>query len=74
MAGGPLAKEVMCMDCFGDDVVTKAVRVYEGAESDQYRCEKGHRFGIDWRGKPATEPQWPPPPEFLGNSGTAPKK
>ncbi|MEW5741992.1 MAG: hypothetical protein AB1938_23960 [Myxococcota bacterium] len=66
MAGGPLAQEVMCMVCFGDDsVLTKAVRVYEGQEDDHYRCEKGHTFGIDWRGQPATEPQWPPPPELL---------
>jgi hypothetical protein len=53
------------MECLGNGVVTKATRIYEGAESDQYRCEKGHEFGIDWRGKPATEPQWPPSPELV---------
>jgi hypothetical protein len=52
------------MDCLGDGLLTKAVRVSEGFESDQYRCEKGHGFGIDWRGNPAAEPQWPPPPEY----------
>lgn len=52
------------MECLDERVLTRAVRVAEGAESDQYRCEKGHRFGIDWRGEPATELQWPPPPEY----------
>jgi len=65
MAGGPLANAMVCMDCLGDAVLTKAIRIYEGAESDQYRCEKGHTFGMDWRDKPATEPQWPPPQEYV---------
>lgn len=48
------------MPCLVDDGVnTRAIRVHEGIESDQYRCEKGHTFGMDWR-EPATEPQWPP--------------
>jgi hypothetical protein len=72
MAGGELAKQVACMVCMGDDgVLTKATRIVEGAESDQYRCEKRHTFGIDWRGKPATEPQWPPPPERVEAFGGA---
>jgi hypothetical protein len=64
MAGGPLAEEVVCLDCLDDGALTKAARVTEGVESDHYQCEKGHVFGIDWRGQPATEPQWPPPPEY----------
>ena len=53
------------MECFGDNVLTRAERVHEGAESDQYVCGAGHHFGIDWRGEPATEPQWPPPAELV---------
>lgn len=53
------------MVCYGDDgVLTRARRVYEGDEADRYRCEKGHEFGMDWP-EPATEPQWPPPPELV---------
>ncbi len=52
------------MICLSDDgVLTKATRIREGMETDQYRCEKGHEFGMDWP-EPATEPQWPPPPEI----------
>lgn len=59
MAGGRFAGQVMCMTCAGDGVVTRADRVYEGIEDDQYRCSEGHTFGIDWsRGAP-DEPQWP---------------
>lgn len=62
MAGGPHASEVMCPTCFLDEsVVTKAVRLSEGVETDQYRCERGHLFGIDWSRGAATKPQWPPP-------------
>lgn len=64
MAGGKFAAEVACLVCLGDGVLTKAVRVSEGQESDQYRCGKGHLFGIDYARGPATEPQWPPPPEL----------
>lgn len=65
MAGGPLASEMVCMECLADGVLTRAVRVHEGAEDDQYRCDKGHEFGMDWRDQPATEPQWPPPAEYV---------
>jgi len=64
MAGGPNAELVVCMVCLADDqVLTKATRVHEGVEGDQYRCDKGHEFGMDWP-EPATEPQWPPGPEY----------
>jgi len=65
MAGGPLAEEVPCFECLNEGKVTKATRVYEGAEDDHYVCELGHQFGIDYRKGPATEPQWPPPPELV---------
>ncbi len=53
------------MVCFGDHgILTRALRFYEGVESDAYKCEKGHEFGMDWP-EPAAEPQWPPPPEYL---------
>jgi len=66
MAGGPFAHEVPCMVCMGDhDELTRATRVHEGVEDDQYVCDKGHRFGMDWRGAPATEPQWPPSPDLV---------
>ncbi len=61
MAGGELADVVACMICLGDDgVTTKAKRIHEGVETDHYRCEKGHEFGLDWP-TPASERQWPPP-------------
>lgn len=66
MAGGPLAHEIPCMVCMGDDSkLTKATRVHEGVESDQYVCENGHAFGMDWHTGPATEPQWPPSAEMI---------
>jgi hypothetical protein len=65
MAGGPLAKECACFVCLGDNKITKATRVHEGVESDQYVCEKGHQFGVDYRKGPATTPQWPLPPETI---------
>ncbi len=65
MAGGPLAQEVTCFECLEAGKVTRAVRIYEGVEDDQYRCENGHVFGIDYRKGPATEPQWPPAPELV---------
>jgi hypothetical protein len=64
MAGGPNAKFVPCMVCLGDRLLTKAKRTQEGVESDQYKCEKGHKFGMDWRTGPAEEPQWPPSAEL----------
>jgi hypothetical protein len=65
MAGGPLANIVTCLVCLGDGKLTKAARTYEGDESDGYLCDKGHDFSIDWRGKPATEAQWPPSRELI---------
>ncbi len=64
MAGGKLAKQVPCMVCLGSGRMTKAERIYEGYESDQYQCEQGHQFGMDWSSGPATECLWPPSPEF----------
>lgn len=64
MAGGTLAQHVTCMVCLSSGQLTKATRVHEGAESDRYRCELGHEFGMDWSRGPADEPQWPPPPEL----------
>ena len=61
MAGGPLAQEIWCFECYGNGKITKATRLYEGVEDDGYRCELGHEFGVDDRKGPATEPQWPPP-------------
>lgn len=52
------------MVCLDEGVLTKAVRVHEGVESDQYRCGKEHAFGMDWSHGPATEPEWPPGPEL----------
>lgn len=57
MAGGKFAEIVPCIKCAG-----KAVREYEGLETDWYRCEKcGSKFGVDWTESaiPPTEPQWP---------------
>jgi hypothetical protein len=65
MAGGPHAEDVPCFECLDGGKVTKATRVCEGAETDQYVCELGHQFGIDYRSGPATGPQWPPPPELV---------
>lgn len=65
MAGGELAAQVACMEClFDHGVAVPAERIYEGTETDRYRCERGHEFGMDWK-EPATEPQWPPPAEIL---------
>lgn len=55
------------MVCLDDAQLTKATRIYEGVESDEYRCDKGHQFGLDWSHGPATEPQWPPPPELVAS-------
>ena len=58
------------MQCLFDDrVAVRAQRIYEGDETDRYRCEKGHEFGMDWRA-PATEPQWPPTPALLAELGS----
>jgi hypothetical protein len=66
MAGGPFAAFVACPECLWEHKqVTKATRVYEGVEDDQYVCDREHRFGVDWARGPATEPQWPAPPELV---------
>jgi hypothetical protein len=65
MAGGPFAQEIACLECLGERRVTRAIRIHEGVESDQYRCEEGHLFGVDYRRGPATEPQWPPHPDLI---------
>ena len=65
MAGGELAEDVPCMVCLTEhSQLVKATRTREGQEGDQYRCEKGHEFGLDWP-RPATTPQWPPDPELV---------
>jgi len=64
MAGGALAQEVACLQCLSDDHrLTRATRVHEGFESDQYRCALGHECGIDGSRGPAEVPQWPAPPD-----------
>ena len=55
MSGGPYAAVVTCLTCG-----SRAERLSEGFETDQYQCEKGHLFGVESGDKPATEPQWPP--------------
>jgi hypothetical protein len=60
MAGGPHAKTVPCLVCLSDKaILTKAERTYEGDENDEYKCDKGHTFGMDWSRGEADEPQWP---------------
>ena len=65
MAGGKLAAEIPCMVCMGEGRITKAKRIYEGVEDDQYICDRNHEFGVDYSRGPATEPQWPPPQELV---------
>jgi hypothetical protein len=61
MAGGPNATAMLCLTCLG-----KAVRIAEGIETDQYRCEQcGAGFGIDWRRGPPAQPTWPPSAEEM---------
>ena len=61
MAGGPNAAAVLCMSCLG-----KALRVAEGLEDDQYRCEHcGAEFGVDWSHGAPTAPTWPPSEQDL---------
>jgi hypothetical protein len=47
-----------------DGALTCATRVVEGVEADQYACDKGHRFGVDYTRGPATEAEWPPSQEL----------
>jgi hypothetical protein len=65
MAGGPFAQEIPCFECLPQGTVSKATRVHEGVEDDQYECEHGHSFGVDYRRGPATEPTWPLTPEQI---------
>lgn len=52
------------MVCLGNDRLTRALRIVDGVESDQYVCWRLHRFGMDWsRGEPG-ERQWPPSAEL----------
>jgi len=56
MAGGINAAIVPCIKCVG-----RAVRAYEGLETDGYECsECGHQFLIDWsHGGPPQKACWP---------------
>ncbi len=56
MAGGINANIVPCMKCIG-----RAVRNYEGMETDGYECsECGYQFSIDWSHPgPPQKPCWP---------------
>jgi hypothetical protein len=61
MAGGKLAQTMYCMVCLAEHrKLVRAERTYEGDETDEYRCEAGHTFGMDWSRGEATEPLWPP--------------
>lgn len=52
------------MVCLEKGRLTRAIRVVEGVESDQYLCWRLHRFGMDWSRGEASERQWPPPREL----------
>lgn len=67
MAGGRNAEFMACMECLNGRVLTKATRVYEGTETDQYVCEKGHHFGFTFPKGPPKEPEWPPRQEWVDN-------
>ena len=65
MAGGKHAATVACLVCLTDHgALVRAERSYEGDENDEYRCEEGHLFSIDWSAGEAKEPQWPPSDEL----------
>ncbi len=65
MAGGPFARLVACPICR-----SRAVRTYEGDEEDQYSCDDGHSFQIEWgRFGAPTMPEWPPVPETVALFG-----
>lgn len=53
--------------------MSKATRVVEGAEDDQYVCERGHKFGVDYRRGPATEATWPLSPAQIAEVQAAKK-
>ena len=56
MAGGINAAIVACMKC-----IERAVRTYEGIETDGYQCSAcGFQFSIDWSHTGAPQkPCWP---------------
>ena len=65
MAGGKFAEKIPCTVCLVDhQALVPAERTYEGDETDEYTCEKGHSFGMDWSSGPADEAQWPPSQEL----------
>ena len=65
MAGGKFAEYCPCLVCLSDaNVFTKAHRTYEGDETDNYTCEEGHEFGMDFPDGPPTEAMWPPSSEL----------
>jgi len=53
------------MVCLDDGRAVRAVRAVEGVETDYYQCEQGHTFPLEWQRGPATEAQWPLPPDLL---------
>jgi hypothetical protein len=56
MAGNEFTKVVPCIECGA-----RAQRTGEGVETDEYVCERGHYFLIDWsHGPQPTAPLWPP--------------
>lgn len=60
MAGGENARVVPCFVC-----TARAERTSEGIEDDEYLCEEGHTFGIDWSYGQPSVPQWPASAEDL---------
>ena len=75
MAGGKNAEFVPCLICLADKaLLTKAIRTYEGDESDEYHCEKGHDFAMDWSSGPALKPRWPVAEELRKATATRRKK
>lgn len=65
MAGGKHAEIIPCSVCLADNMeLVPAKRTYEGDETDEYKCDKGHTFGMDWSAGPAEQPQWPPSEEL----------
>ena len=65
MAGGPNAQFMACLECVQKRVLTRAERVHEGVESDQYVCDEGHRFGVTFPKGPPKQPDWPPPQDLV---------
>ena len=55
MAGGIYAAVMPCMKCLG-----RAVRTYEGMETDTYECtECGYGWTVDWRRGGPQKLCWP---------------